>query len=78
MTRTNSYQVVATRFTNPWIVTTFVVPAKALATKELRRTRSGHNQVKPDVAGIANLIKSSGSETPPHSIVKFTDEPDEL
>ena len=22
-----SYQVVATRFTNPWIVTTFVVPA---------------------------------------------------
>jgi hypothetical protein len=59
-------------------VTTFVVPAKALTTKELRITRSGATRVKPDVAGIDNLIKSSGSETPPHSIVKFTAEADEL
>ena len=59
-------------------MTTFVVPAKALTTRELRRTRSGRMRVNPVCAGIDRIIKSSGSETPPNSIVKFTAEPDEL
>ena len=78
VTRTNSYQVVATRFTNPWIVTTFVVPAYALTIKELRRTRSGQSNVRPDVAGIANLMSSSTEVVPPHCRVRFTEDALEL
>jgi hypothetical protein len=60
------------------MVTTFVVPAYALIIKELRRTRSGTNKVKPDVAGIDNLMSSSTEVVPPHCRVRFTADADEL
>lgn len=57
---------------------TFVVPANALIVRPVVpspvNTKPGKRSDNPDLEGIATIIRSSGFEVPPYSMVNSTDD----